>query len=224
MTLHFAPRLCVVSTHHRIRSAERGILNSFRGSKGKHDTELIAKQNCVKVWRAKEISWFFGVWINKMHYKFLYPFSPTFTKFSCNISQRKNRLPFTATTAMFLCNNNKRKLRFSGELRTPIQYIWQRRLLWYRLGKNILKNWYWAWIKIQGVGSLEKFIESHSCLDKFKIKNMYISNSDVVKTVTFETETWLKFRDETETSSKSPRLEVRDRDLRLQNLCILPKF
>ena len=29
--------------------------------------------------------------------------------------------------------------------------------------------------------------------------------SDVVETVTFETETWLKFRDEIETSSKTPR-------------------
>jgi len=63
--------------------------------------------------------------------------------------------------------------------------------------------------------------------------------SDVVETVTFETETWLKFQDETETSSKTSRprlhqklrdrdrdsrLEVRDRDSRLQNLCILPKF
>ena len=45
--------------------------------------------------------------------------------------------------------------------------------------------------------------------------------SDVV-----ETETWLKFLDETETSSKTPRprLEVRDRGSRLQNLCILQKF
>jgi len=35
-----------------------------------------------------------------------------------------------------------------------------------------------------------------------------MSNSDVVEIVTFETETWLKFRDETETetSSKPPRL------------------
>jgi len=31
------------------------------------------------------------------------------------------------------------------------------------------------------------------------------ANSDVVETATFETETWLKFRDETETSSKTPR-------------------
>jgi len=33
---------------------------------------------------------------------------------------------------------------------------------------------------------------------------------DVVETVTFETETWLKFRDETETetSSKTPRPET----------------
>jgi len=29
--------------------------------------------------------------------------------------------------------------------------------------------------------------------------------SDVVETVTFETETWLKFQNETETSSKTPR-------------------
>jgi len=29
-------------------------------------------------------------------------------------------------------------------------------------------------------------------------------NSDVVETVTSETETWLKFQDETETSSKTP--------------------
>jgi len=32
-----------------------------------------------------------------------------------------------------------------------------------------------------------------------------VTISDVVETVTFETETWLKFRDETETSSKTPR-------------------
>jgi len=54
------------------------------------------------------------------------------------------------------------------------------------------------------------------------------NSSDVVETVTFETETetWLKFRDETETSLKlrHSRLEVRDWDSRLQNLCILPKF
>jgi len=37
-----------------------------------------------------------------------------------------------------------------------------------------------------------------------------VRNNDVVETVTFETETWLKFRDETksETSSKTPRLET----------------
>jgi len=33
-------------------------------------------------------------------------------------------------------------------------------------------------------------------------------SSDVVETVTFMIETWLKFRDETETSSKTPRLET----------------
>jgi len=36
-----------------------------------------------------------------------------------------------------------------------------------------------------------------------------IPTSDVVETVTFETETWLKFRDETETSSKTPRSRPR---------------
>jgi len=51
-----------------------------------------------------------------------------------------------------------------------------------------------------------------------------IISSDVVETVTFETETWLKFRDETETSSKTPRLETWSSKPRLQNLCILPKF
>jgi len=57
-----------------------------------------------------------------------------------------------------------------------------------------------------------------------------VFTSEVVKIVTFETETWLKFRDETETDTSSktprPRLEVRDRDRdsKLQNLCILPKF
>jgi len=35
-----------------------------------------------------------------------------------------------------------------------------------------------------------------------------LGGSHVVQTVTFETETWLKFRDETETSSKTPRLET----------------
>jgi len=30
-------------------------------------------------------------------------------------------------------------------------------------------------------------------------------NPALVETVTFETETWLKFRDETETSSETPR-------------------
>ena len=52
------------------------------------------------------------------------------------------------------------------------------------------------------------------------------NSSDAVEAVTFETETWLKFRDEIETSSKTPRprLVVRDRDSRLQNLCILLKF
>jgi len=46
------------------------------------------------------------------------------------------------------------------------------------------------------------------------------------QTVTFytETDTWLKFRDETETSSKTPTIEVWDRDSRLQNLCVLPKL
>jgi len=66
----------------------------------------------------------------------------------------------------------------------------------------------------------------------FQTLSMPISQltSDVVETVTFdtETETWLKFREEAETSSKiqdrESRLEVRDRDSRLQNLCILPKF
>jgi len=32
-----------------------------------------------------------------------------------------------------------------------------------------------------------------------------VCGSDVVETVTFETETWLKFRDETETSSTTSR-------------------
>ena len=35
-----------------------------------------------------------------------------------------------------------------------------------------------------------------------------IFTSGVVKTVTFKTETWLKFRDETETSSKTPRPRI----------------
>ena len=37
-----------------------------------------------------------------------------------------------------------------------------------------------------------------------------VTTCDEVATVTFETETWLKFRDETETktSSKNPRLET----------------
>jgi len=32
-----------------------------------------------------------------------------------------------------------------------------------------------------------------------------LANSDIVETVTSETETWLKFRDETETLSQKPR-------------------
>ena len=51
---------------------------------------------------------------------------------------------------------------------------------------------------------------------KFYIDSMYenngyaynMTNSDVVEIVTFETENWLKFRDETEMSSKTPRLET----------------
>ena len=39
---------------------------------------------------------------------------------------------------------------------------------------------------------------------------MKLHSSDVVETVTFETETWLKFRDETETSSKTLESETRD--------------
>jgi len=54
-----------------------------------------------------------------------------------------------------------------------------------------------------------------------------MSNSDVVEIVTFETETWLKFRDETETHKKlrDSRLVVRDRgrDSRLQNSGIVPE-
>jgi len=52
--------------------------------------------------------------------------------------------------------------------------------------------------------------------------------SDAFETVTFETETeiWLKFRDETETLSKTlrPRLETWSSRPRFQTLCILPKF
>jgi len=52
--------------------------------------------------------------------------------------------------------------------------------------------------------------------------------SDLVENVTFETETWLKFQDETETSPKTlrPRRETWRSwpRLRLQNFCILPKF
>jgi len=56
--------------------------------------------------------------------------------------------------------------------------------------------------------------------DKLCMSKCIIS-SDVVETATFETETWLKFRNEaeTETSSKTPnrdsRLEVRDRDSKI---------
>jgi len=55
-----------------------------------------------------------------------------------------------------------------------------------------------------------------------------IYTSDVVESVTFETETWLKFRGEIEAWSKTPRrrprLETWSSRPRLQNLCILPTF
>jgi len=62
-----------------------------------------------------------------------------------------------------------------------------------------------------GVG---KLIQWKSYLQKIKNtsepQNRFsVNTSDVVETVTFETETWLKFRDETETSSKTPRLRSR---------------
>jgi len=51
-----------------------------------------------------------------------------------------------------------------------------------------------------------------------------MSNSDVVEIVTFEIETWLEFRYETETHHKlrDSRLVIRDRETRLQNSGILP--
>jgi len=83
------------------------------------------------------------------------------------------------------------------------------------------------------MSSRELFISSPRCtcadVNDY-VRSLLCATSDVVEwcTVTFETEneteTWLKFRDETETSWKTsrPRLEVRDS--RPQNLCILPKF
>jgi len=58
------------------------------------------------------------------------------------------------------------------------------------------------------------------------VKNVLLGaySSDVVETVTFETETWLKLRDRDRDFIKTPRLEIRDRDSRLQILCILLKF
>jgi len=74
---------------------------------------------------------------------------------------------------------------------------------------------------------LQLYKSSTACAKKLFKPSKDAASSDVVQTVTFATETWLNFRDETETSSKTPRprLEAWMSRLRsrLQNLWILPK-
>jgi len=55
------------------------------------------------------------------------------------------------------------------------------------------------------------------------------NGTDIVETVSFETETWLKLRDrnldrDLKSRDCDPRLEIRDRDLKPQNLCTLLKL